>query len=313
MARDLPSLNALRAFEAAARLESATRAAAELHVTHGAVSRHVRALEIELGTALFNRAGRGLGLTPAGRRLRDGASGAFDQLRLCCDEARRGTTRAPLVLGCSGSVLARWVIPRLERLGRDLPSLKLHLSAVEATPAPSIPGLGAALLIAEPPWPSTWHVHLLAPERIGPVLSPRYPRFSSMRKASLAALGKEALLHTSSRPQAWPAWARAQRVAIKRLQFGQCFEHLYYLLEAAVAGLGVAIAPQQLVADDLVAGRLVAPWGFCETHANWALCAPKSSGDPRLAALAAWLKRELALAFKDSGAHPASTVPRLQP
>jgi DNA-binding transcriptional LysR family regulator len=176
-----------------------------------------------------------------------------------------------------------------------------------------MPGLGAALLIAEPPWPSTWHVHLLAPERIGPVLSPRYPRFASLRKASLAALGKEALLHTSSRPQAWPAWARAQHFAIKRLQFGQCFEHLYYLLEAAVAGLGVAIAPQQLVADDLVAGRLVAPWGFCETHANWALCTPRSSGDPRFAALAAWLKRELALAFKDSGAHPASTVPRLQP
>lgn len=293
MTRPLPSLNALRAFEVAARTESMTRAAAELHVTHGAVSRHIRALEAELGTSLFTREGRGLTLTPAGRRLRDSASGAFEQLRSCCEDLRRDKQGAPLVLGCSGSVLARWVIPRLQRLGRDLPSLKLHLSAVEATPPPAMPGLDATLLIAEPPYPPTWQVQVLAAERIGPVLSPRHPHCNALHKASLAALGKEALLHTSSRPQAWPAWARAQRVAIGRLHFGQSFEHLYYLLEAAAAGLGVAIAPRQLVADDLAAGRLIAPWGFRATRANWILCAPRSSADPRLAALAAWLQREL--------------------
>jgi DNA-binding transcriptional LysR family regulator len=293
MTRPLPSLNALRAFEVAARTESMTRAAAELHVTHGAVSRHIRALEAELGTSLFTREGRGLTLTPAGRRLRDSASGAFEQLRSCCEDLRRDKQGAPLVLGCSGSVLARWVIPRLQRLGRDLPSLKLHLSAVEATPPPAMPGLDATLLIAEPPYPPTWQVQVLAAERIGPVLSPRHPHCNALHKASLAALGKEALLHTSSRPQAWPAWARAQRVAIGRLHFGQSFEHLYYLLEAAAAGLGVAIAPRQLVADDLAAGRLIAPWGFRATHANWVVCAPRSSADPRLAALAAWLQREL--------------------
>jgi DNA-binding transcriptional LysR family regulator len=293
MTRPLPSLNALRAFEAAARRESMTLAAAELHVTHGAVSRHIRALEAELGAALFIREGRGLTLTAAGRRLRDSASGAFEQLRSCCEDLRRGKRGAPLVIGCSGSVLARWVIPRLERLGRDLPSLKLHLSAVEATPPPAMPGLDAALLIAELPCPPSWQVHVLAPECIGPVLSPRHPHGAALREANLAALGKEALLHTSSRPQAWPTWARAQRVAIGRLHFGQSFEHLYYLLEAAAAGLGVAIAPRQLVADDLAAGRLIAPWGFRATHANWVLCAPRSSADPRLAALAAWLQREL--------------------
>lgn len=296
MTRNLPSLNALRAFEAAARLESVTRAASELHVTHGAVSRQIRALEADVGIALFSREGRGLALTAAGRRLRDGASGAFDQLHSCCNEVRRETSGAPLVLGCSGSVLARWVIPRLERLGRDLPSLKLHLSAVESTPSSSMPGLGAALLIAEPPWTSTWQVHVLARERIGPVLSPRHPASAKLRKADVAALGKEALLHTSSRPQAWPAWARAQRVALGRLHFGQCFEHLYYLLEAAVAGLGVAIAPRQLVADDIRAGRLIAPWGFRATPASWVLCAPRPSGDPRPAELADWLRRELSQA-----------------
>jgi len=294
MSRELPSLNALRAFEAAARLESVSRAGLELHVTHGAVSRQIRALEAELGVALFGRDGRGLALTPAGRHLRDGAAGAFAQLRKTCDELRRGTDRAPFVLGCSGSVLARWVIPRLQRLGRDLPELQLHLSAGEDMPAPALPGLDAALLLAEPPWPAPWQVHVLATERIGPVLSPRHPRFDTLRKGNAAALCKESLLHTASRPQAWPAWARAQRIAAGRLHYGQSFEHLYYLLEAAVAGLGVAIAPQPLVADDLAAGRLAAPWGFRATQANWVLCAPKRANDARLAALADWLRRELA-------------------
>lgn len=294
MSRELPSLNALRAFEAAARLESVSRAAEELHVTHGAVSRQTRALESELGVALFAREGRGLTLTPAGRQLRDGVAGAFDLLRQSCERLRRESQQAPLVLGCSGSVLARWIIPRLERIGRELPDLKLHLSAIEEQPAATLPGLDATLLLAEAPWPPEWQVEVLAPERIGPVFSPRHPHHAALRGASADALCAEALLQTASRPQAWPAWARAQRIAVGKLHYGQSFEHLYYLLEAAVAGLGVAIAPQPLVADDLAAGRLLAPWGFRTTRAHWVLCAPKRAHDARLAALANWLRQELA-------------------
>lgn len=293
MARELPSLNALRAFEAAARLESASRAAAELHVTHGAVSRHIRSLEAELGTALFTRDGRGLALTAAGRRLRDGAGGAFGQLRQCCSELRRGSNPAPFVLSCPGSVLARWVIPRLERLRRDLPALHLNLSVIDALPAVGMPGLAAALLLAEPPWPKAWQVQKLAPERIGPVFSPSHPRGMMLRRADPSALAREALLHTISRPQAWPSWAHAQRIAASKLRYGQAFEHLYYMLEAAASGLGVAIAPEPLVADDVNAGRLLAPWGFRGTRASWILCAPEASRDPRFPALATWLRREL--------------------
>ncbi|MDE2247518.1 MAG: LysR family transcriptional regulator [Xanthomonadaceae bacterium] len=299
MPRELPSLNALRAFEAAARLESVSRAATELHVTHGAVSRQIRALEAELELPLFGREGRGLVLTPAGRQLRDGAAAAFAQLRQTCDQLRREASQAPFVLGCSGSVLARWVIPRLERLGRELPELRLHLSAVEGAPAATRPGLDALLLLGEPPWPAEWQAQVLSPERIGPVLSPQHPRYPALRQASVSALCQEPLLHTTSRPQAWPDWARAQELAGAPLQYGQSFEHLYYLLEAAVAGLGVAIAPQPLVADDLAAGRLAAPWGFRRTRASWTLCAPKRASDPRLTALAEWLRRELTTSTAD--------------
>lgn len=294
MSRDLPSLNALRAFEAVARLESVSRAGEELHVTHGAVSRQIRALEAELGVALTVREGRGLSLTPAGRRLRDGTTDAFDRLRRCCQQLRQESAQTPLVLGCSSSVLARWIIPRMEQLQHDLPNVKLHLAAMEEPPAPAMPGLDAALLIAEPPWPASWQVHELAIEHIGPVLSPRHARHDTFRAGGPSALGKEALLHTTSRPQAWPAWARAEGIAVGGLHYGQSFEHLYYLLEAAVAGLGVAIAPRELVADDLAAGRLVAPWGFRATSARWVLCTPRSSENPHLMALADWLSRELA-------------------
>lgn len=293
MIHDLPSLNALRAFEAVSRLESVSRAGTELHVTHGAVSRQIRTLEDQLGITLLVRQGRGLALTAAGRRLRDACSGAFDQLHRCCHELRHESGQAPLVLGCSSSVLARWVIPRMQRLQRDLPQVKLHLAAMDEHPAAALPGLDAALLIAEPPWPSAWHVDELAGELIGPVYSPRLARHDVLRTGELAALRQEPLLHTVSRPQAWPAWAQARGVAVEQLRMGQSFEHLYYLLEAAVAGIGIAIAPRRLVADDVAAGRLVAPWGFHATHARWALCAPATVAGPQLSALSGWLESQL--------------------
>jgi DNA-binding transcriptional LysR family regulator len=135
-------------------------------------------------------------------------------------------------------------------------------------------------------------VYELAIEAIGPVLSPRYAGAAALLGSAPQALLGEALLHTSSRPQAWPTWAAQQGLAATELTLGQGFEHLYYLLEAAVAGLGVAIAPQQLVAADLAAGRLIAPWGFVETAARLVLWVPARALDPRAAQLAQWLRGE---------------------
>ncbi|WP_277590160.1 LysR family transcriptional regulator [Pseudomonas chlororaphis] len=293
MSHDLPPLNALRAFEATARLNSVSQAAEQLHVTHGAVSRQLKVLEEHLGVSLFVKEGRGLKLTDAGMRLRDASSDAFERLRTVCAELSQSTVDAPFVLGCSGSLLARWFIPRLGRLNADLPDLRLHLSAGEGDLDPRRPGLDALLVFAEPPWPADMQVFELASERIGPVLSPRYSRYEQLREAPASALLNETLLQTTSRPQAWPSWARQNGIDAGALKFGQGFEHLYYLLEAAVAGLGVAIAPQPLVAEDLRAGRLVAPWGFCETPGQLALWLPKRAADGRARQLAQWLSNEL--------------------
>lgn len=291
--RELPPLNALRAFEAVTRQQSVSRAAAELHVTHGAVSRQLRLLEEALGRPLFRREGRTLALTETGEQLREGAGAAFEQMRDAWARVRR-PAQAPFVLGCAGSVLARWVIPRLDQLGRDLPELSLHLSAQEDLLTPALGGLDGALLIGASPWPANWQVRALAPERIGPVVSPRYAGWPRLAGQPAAALIDEPVLHTASRPQAWLDWSAAAGLPAPPHTLGQGFAHLYYLLEAALAGLGVAIAPAPLVADDLASGRLLAPWGFRQTSASWVLAMPARGADPRAASLARWLECALA-------------------
>jgi DNA-binding transcriptional LysR family regulator len=293
MSRDLPPLNALKAFEATARLNSVSKAAEYLSVTHGAVSRQLKLLEEHLGIALFVKQGRGLKLTDAGSRLRDASAEAFERLRLVCAELSQAQAQAPFVLGCSGSLLARWFIPRLGRLNSELPDLRLHLSAGEGDLDPRRPGLDALLMFAEPPWPADMDVFELAEERIGPVLSPRFQGFEALQGRAAGDLLGQSLLHTTSRPQAWPSWARRNGLDPEALTMGQGFEHLYYLLEAAVAGLGIAIAPEPLVVDDLRAGRLAAPWGFTQTPARLALWVPRRAADGRARQQAVLLAQEL--------------------
>lgn len=293
MFRELPPLNALRAFEAAARLHSASRAAQELHVTHGAISRQIRTLEDSLGRPLFHRQGRGLVLTSAGQELASVAGMALEQLRETWQRLQRDSRDAPLVLGCPGSLLARWVIPRMEALQADLPALRLHLAAQDSPFEATLPGLDAALLLAAPPWPGEWEVHTLATERTGPVVSPRYPGLERLADAPASSLLQESLLQTTSRPQAWPEWATLAGLDATSLRYGQSFAHLYYLLEAAVAGMGVAIAPEPLVADDLASRRLIAPWGFRQTSASWILVAPRRTQDARVRVLADWFRTSL--------------------
>lgn len=290
----LPPLNALRSFEAAARLGGVGRAAEALHVTHGAISRQLRLLEEHLGVVLFKREGRGLRLTRAGEDLQAACTGAFDQIREAVVALKRQQRPEALVLGCSGSILARWMIPRLQALQSALPQLPLHWSAQDGSFTAEQQGLDAVLLLAQPPWPRGWQVRELAPERVGVVVSPQHPAAARLAHQPPSSLLGESLLHTTSRPQAWPAWALSHGLEPAQLQRGSGFEHLYYLLEAAVAGLGVAIAPEPLVADELAAGRLLAPWGFGATGGFWVLATPEGAADPRVDALAGWLTAQLA-------------------
>ncbi len=184
----LPPLNALRAFEATARLGGVGRAAQDLHVTHGAVSRQLKLLEDHLGLALFQRAGRGLRLTAAGTRLQAACSEAFSGIEDCVRELRRPTAAPALVLGCSGSVLARWMIPRLPALQAALSGVRLQWSALDGSFTEAQAALDAVLLLAQGPWPRGWQVRELAPERVGVVVAPSHPAAQRLRHALPSAL-----------------------------------------------------------------------------------------------------------------------------
>ena len=177
------------------------------------------------------------------------------------------------------------MLPLLAAVGVSLRQVRRGQGAVLARSAawgeqgegeldPRRPGVSATLLFAAPPWPADMHVYPLLGERIGPVFSPGFAHAPALQGKPPASLAGEPLLHTLSRPQAWTDWARASGVDEGSLHAGQGFEHLYYLIEAALAGLGVAIAPQLLVADDIASGRLLAPWGFVETANQLALWVP---------------------------------------
>lgn len=284
--RRLPPLNAVRAFEAAARLQSFSRAAAELHVTHGAISRQVRLLEDWLGIPLFVRRPGQVRLSAWGGQLLDVCRVALDGLAEGCSAIRRASRQAPVTLACPGSFLMRWLIPRLDRLQQDVPDLSLHLHATDRWPVPGAGEADAAIVFGHAPWPAGLTVTPLGGERFGPVCSPRL----AGRLRRPADLGGQKLLHTASRPQAWAEWARLNRLEPDRVADGPVFDHLSYMLEAALAGLGIAIAPEILVERDLADGRLVAPLGFTEGADGFVLLVPETAaGDYRLETLRQWL------------------------
>tara|TARA_R110002049_G_scaffold127807_2_gene284845 strand:- start:5621 stop:6622 length:1002 start_codon:yes stop_codon:yes gene_type:complete len=299
MQHSMPPLSALRAFEATARLGSVTAAADELNVTHGAVSRQLKSLDDHFGVALFAKAGRGIALTPHGEKLQIGVGEAFDRLKDSCAALKRDVEEAPFTLACPGSLLARWLIPRLDRLHRELPELKLKVVVSESEQPGTQTDASATLAFAEPPWPAGVEVFELMAEQICAVASPQLAAQCDATKPESLLANK--LLYTSSRPQAWPQWATAKGLDLAQLETalskGQGFDHLYYLMEAAVAGLGIAIAPRLLVEDDLRSGRLVAPWGSIQTPARLCLWLPSQANvltQPRRSEpLAEWLKREL--------------------
>lgn len=262
----LPSLNALKAFVAVAAQGSISLAAEQLHVTHGAVSRQVKLLENELGMALLDKCGRGVKLTDAGQQLYHGCQPAFQAIADSCRQLKQQQHDKPLVLACSGSILARWLIPRLQSLQQALPDLPLQLvtSAGDDNPQQQA---DLSLVFVDNPQTSAWLI-ALEQERIGPILAPQLAQQLNLH--SVQQLASQVLLHTRSRPQAWPDWAQRNGLSAQVLNMGQGFPHLSHLLEAVSAGLGIGIAPEQLIRADLQHNRLLAPLGFVSTS-SW-LC-----------------------------------------
>lgn len=264
------SLNALRAFEAAARLGRMTEAAAELNVTHGAISRQVKTLEAALGTRLFEGPRNRPTPTAAGARLLPDLTAGFDRI----DAALRAVADSEagtLDVSCTGTLLMRWLIPRLHRFTAARPDIEVRLSASADPVDFRTARFDLAVRVGhEAEQPVETRVTPLFAEATGPVMAPDLTAGAGLRTPQDAT--RLPRLHTATRPAAWTEWAGNAGLPADVVATlgpgpgeGHGFDHFYFMLEAANTGLGVAVAPWQLVFADVAAGRLVAPLGFIPT------------------------------------------------
>ncbi|PLP97156.1 LysR substrate-binding domain-containing protein [Cupriavidus pauculus] len=285
----------IRFFEAAARHQNFARAADELHLTHGAISRQIRQLEDALGVPLFERRNRAVFLTEAGQTLHEAATQSMDLLAAAAERIRAPAPNAALVLSCEPTIAMRWLIPRLGRFSAAHPDIALHLMAAGGPVEFAAQGIDVALRRNDFAFDPQWHTSELAPERVGPVCRP------DRASAALADASDAVRLHTRTRPDAWQRWARSAGVTLPGApesglagQRDAWYEHFYLSLQAAAAGLGWAVASEWMAADELADGRLIAPHGFVPDGSAYHLISPVPfARDPRRAALLRWLRAEL--------------------
>ncbi|HEY3910549.1 MAG TPA: LysR substrate-binding domain-containing protein [Stellaceae bacterium] len=252
----LPPLNAVKAFEAAARLGSFTRAAAELGVTHGAVSRQIRLLEDRLGARLFQRTGRNAVPTRAGTDLLAEAGPALDRLASAAQRVGRGAQMPGLLcISALPTFAMRWLIPRLPEFQQAHPELELRI-VTASTPAEQF-CMDADVVVSGPARQPGWVGKRFLGEARLPLLSPELIERCPLRAPP--DLARHTLLHAATLPEAWPRWLAAAGLPELKPARDQVFEHFYFAIQAALEGLGVVMGPLALVGDELRAGRLVAP------------------------------------------------------
>jgi LysR family glycine cleavage system transcriptional activator len=295
----LPSLNALRAFEAVSRHLSFARAAEELHVTKAAVAQQVRLLESEIGAPLVLRNGRGLRLTEVGaagmRHLADG----FDLLLRASRSMREATGGRLLVVRADPSFASTWLVGRIGRFKQDHPDIDVLLDADRNAPDLWRENVDAAIRWGKGDFPGLNATRLFE-EDVFPVCSPRL-RDGPHPIREPADLRHHTLLHLewSSEHGTWPdweMWLAASDVHDVDTSHGVWFNQMSIALQAAVQGQGVALMTRAIAADELAAGRLVAPFqvSFHTPFGYYFLCRPDRNNSPKIIAFRDWLAAEAA-------------------
>ncbi|WP_111413109.1 transcriptional regulator GcvA [Billgrantia lactosivorans] len=287
MPRRLPSLSALRAFEAAARHLSAKRAAEELSVTPTAISHQIRQLEESLGVALFVRRPRQLILTAQGQALLGVLSESFDAIAETVTKLRRPPSRQAVTLSTTPAVAARWLLPWVCLLRDAHPQIDLSIQVSHDWVA--LDGIVADMAIryGEGPWPGLVAEKLFDNVFI-PVCSP------ALELHTPAELVRHTLLHFSSpkatAPVDWAAWQRRVLVPGLDVSAGLLFSDESHGITAALDGQGVALMSRHLIAEELRQGRLVQPFGPEITVLPFHLVyPPERLGEPAIAAVREWI------------------------
>ena len=293
MRRRLPSLNALKAFEASARQESFTKAAQELCVTQGAVSQQVKGLEDELGVRLFRRERQRLVITEAGKTYLEVVRDAFDRIAMGTERLLQRENSGTLTITTSPNFAAKWLVHRLGRFSESHPGIDLRVSASMQHIDFAREDIDLAIRHGDGQWPGM-HVTRLCTEQLLPVCSPKLLTGRGALR-SLRDIKRHTLLHTTGTDD-WAKWlARAgvEGVDVKR---GIVFNQASMAIDAAVDGQGIALARTALASWDLICGRLVRPFpqAFEAPYAFWIVC-PKSTADlPKISAFRDWLLNEAA-------------------
>lgn len=286
--RALPPLNSIKAFDAAARHLSFTKAGDELCVTHGAVSKQIQVLEQWLGSALFLRLPRALELTDDGTRLHAEVNAMLNSLASVADKIRQQQSTRVIRVQSLPTFTMRWLIPRLPDFQRRFPEIEIRLSIAAD---------------AMPPRANDFEVFLTG----GPEshVGFRSGRFLDERRIAVAApdllerspvlspgdLKSHVLLHASSLPALWSNWFSAANHHGIECRSQLTFEHLYLSIQAAVNAVGVAIGPTALVADDIAEGRLryVMPHLALPARSYFWYSPERTMGDPAIESFCGWL------------------------
>ena len=283
----IPSLDDLRAFETVARHGSMRGAAEELVLTHGAVSRRVANLSAALNLPLVEAEGRGIVLTPEGRKLAETAERALKMIADTVLALREAPAGQPIVLSCERSVAMRWLIPRLSRFQDLYPDIPIHLSVGGGALSFVEDGITLAIRRMDFPVDPHWRVEPLFQEEIGPVMQPAMTQ--AFLKGGYLGLG------TRTRPQAWDQWL-SMAAGQPEPREVRLFDHHFLMAEAAASGLGVALCPRVLAEDDLARDRLAAPCGFLPDGSSYGLI---SSAEQKQPEEAETLRRWLVALFRE--------------
>ena len=293
MLRRLPPLNALKAFEAAARHESFTRAAEELCVTQGAVSHQVKALELELGVKLFNRERQRLIITDAGREYLSTLRDAFDRIALGTERLLQRQSSGVLTVSTSPDFAAKWLVNRLGRFAEDHPSIDLRVSATLQHVDFAREDVDLAVRHGDGSWPGL-EVTRLSVEYLFAVCSPKLLTGRN-RLVKPADVLKFPLIHVDDRKD-WARWLEAAGVDQAELSHGPVLNRASMVIDAAIDGQGIALARTTLAATDLISGRLVRP--FAEelrlSKTYWIVCPKATAKLPKITMFRDWLLGEAA-------------------
>ena len=291
MTARLPSLNGLRAFEAAARHLSFTLAASELNVTQTAISHQIRRREEELGIRLFVRQNRALALTPEARDYLPGVRAAFNDLRLATDRLLRKDDDKVLTVSTLASLAAKWLLPRLTDFQEQHPGIDVRITTSTSLVDFQRDNVDAAIRYGRGQWAGLRADWLMADE-LFPVCSPSLLRGDKPLRQPEDLKGYP-LLHTSNaNSDDWRLWLTAAGLpADIARQPGITFDMIFMTIQAAIDGIGVAMGRTSYVQDDIAKGRLVVPFKIAlPADAGFYLVAPEGRREaPKLAAFRQWI------------------------